>query len=99
MSIGIFSVWATGILNGYNKDGLPSSYKYVPIFLVSATGIVKGIGDIKQVPARPGAFLTSLFIGIPLIVGTSFCTGTFMGKSIKHVFPTLKIDGFEKPLN
>lgn len=98
MGLGIFTVWATGVLNGYSKEGLPASYKYVPISLVSAIGILKGISDLKPVPPRPGGVLASLFIGIPIVMGASFCTGTFFGKSIRHVLPVSKIETSVTPL-
>lgn len=129
MSLGFFSVWTTGILNGYNKDGLLTQYKYGIMSIVSGLEVVKAIGSETKVPSRTavlkgkrgralprrarvlppsvdgtgtelkqawkrlprkapvplaqhgcaGLYLTSLFVGIPLITGATFCTGTFFG--------------------
>ena len=85
MSLGIFSVWATGILNGYNKDGLLAQYKYGLMSVVSGIEIVKAIGSETKVPPKVGPYLTSLFVGIPAITAATFCVGSFVGKSIQHV--------------
>lgn len=97
MGLGTFTIWATGVLNGYSKEGLPASYIYGPISLVSSIGILKGISELKPIPARPGATLASLFIGVPVIMGVTFFTGTFMGKSIKYVLPASKIETVADP--
>lgn len=85
MGLGLFSVWSAGILNGYNKDGLPVQYKYGLMSVVSGIQIVKALGSETKVPSRVGLYLTSLFVGIPLLTGATFCTGTFLGKSVQHV--------------
>jgi hypothetical protein len=85
MTLGFFSVWATGVLNGYNKDGLPAMYKYGIISVVSSVKIVKALGSETKISSNVGGYLTSLFVGVPLIMAATFCTGTFLGKSIHHV--------------
>jgi hypothetical protein len=90
MSIGAFSVWAAGILNGYNTEkGLPALYKYGLMSVVSSVQIVRVLGEQKVIPARPAGLLASIFVGIPMVVGATFCTGTFLGKSIHHVKNTV----------
>lgn len=100
MSLSWISVWSAGILNGYKKDegqgqGLPTSYKYTLMSVVSGLQIVKGLGLSNEVHMKPASLLASLFVGIPLMVGATFCTGTFLGKSVYHTFP--KIENSKQP--
>jgi hypothetical protein len=85
MGLGLFSVWTTGILNGYNNDGLLAQYKYGLMSVVSGIEIVKALGSETKVPSRVGPYLTSIFVGIPVITAATFCVGTFVGKSVQHV--------------
>ncbi len=90
LHLATFSTWATGVLNGWQsyqhkEKQLPASYKYVSMSLMTATGIIKVLGSQSLPIAHPGSLMTGLFIGIPFVVGATFCTGTMMGKSIRHV--------------
>ncbi len=83
-----FSTWAVGIINGYQRkeNKLPTSYKYGIMSIATGINIIKAIGRSQTLPSmRPGVLLSGIFIGIPLITGSVFCTGNMVGKSIRHM--------------
>jgi hypothetical protein len=83
-----FSTWAVGIINGYQykENKLPSSYTYGIISIATGINIIKALGRSQTLPSMgPGILLSGLFIGIPLITGSVFCTGNMIGKSIRHM--------------
>ena len=89
MSISLFSTWAVGALSGYSlKDNdLPTGYKYGTMALTTGIHIVKSLANVDLQPyrTRPGSLVMGLFVGIPLMVGSTFCVGDFFGKSARHV--------------
>jgi hypothetical protein len=83
-----FSTWAVGIINGYQpkENKLPASYKYGIMSIATGINIIKALGRSQTLPSmRPGILLSGIFIGIPLITGSVFCTGNILGKSIRHI--------------
>ena len=86
MSFLWFSTWATGVLNGYQKENpIPASYKYTIMSLTGTINIVKALGSQSIPIASPGILIPSLFIGVPLITGSVFCVGTMFGKTVRHL--------------
>jgi hypothetical protein len=51
----------------------------------------RGLGDVYKRQSQPtplpraNNLLFSLFVGIPFLVGSVFCTGDMMGKSIRYL--------------
>ena len=86
MSIANFSVWFIGLINGYKKDEdkLPNSIKYGAMGLTSVINMIKFTGTIKPPVTYPVSTLTGLFIGVPVITGSVFCLGNFLGKAIRY---------------
>ena len=86
MTIPNFSVWFIGLMNGYKKDEdkLPNSIKYGAMGITSAINMIKFTGTIKPPITHPGSILASLFIGIPLVTGSVFCLGNFLGKAVRY---------------
>lgn len=90
MSLSIFTNWATGVLNGYSlKDnGLPKGIIYGTLGVTTFANMVKVLGSFNAPEIKhhtAGNKLASLFIGVPIMMGTSFCIGNFFGKGIRHV--------------
>ena len=90
MSFSIFTNWAIGALNGYSlKDnGLPKGIIYGTLGITTFSNMFNVLGtfnapDIKYYST--GTKLSALFIGVPIMMGTSFCMGNFFGKGIRHV--------------
>jgi hypothetical protein len=82
-----FSTWATGVFNGYqHKDnGIPNSYKYTVMSLSTVMHMIKVLGSQPNPLPRTNNLLFSLFVGVPFLVGSVFCTGDMMGKSIRYL--------------
>ncbi len=86
MSLTWFSTWATGVLNGYQKENpIPASYKYTIMGITGGVQIVKGLGSQPTLILKPALLLPTLFIGVPLITGSVFCVGTMFGKTVRHL--------------
>lgn len=87
MPLAWISTWAVGIINGYQhkENRLPASYKYGIISLASGLNIIKALGRQSIPIANPNSLLIGLFVGIPFIAGSMFCTGNMLGKSIRHL--------------
>jgi hypothetical protein len=98
MNICFFSTWAVGLMNGIitpHKDattaatataqGLPTGFKYGTIGLVSGVGMANAIGNLTSAHLPlPRIQALGIFAGIPLLVGSVFCTGHFVGKSVRY---------------
>jgi hypothetical protein len=86
MTIPNFSVWFIGLMNGYKKeeDKLPNSIKYGAMGITTAINMIKFTGSIKPPITNPGSILASMFIGIPLVSGSVFCLGNFLGKAVRY---------------
>ncbi len=86
LPISVFSTWATGILNGlqHNRERLPAAYSYTAMSLTTGIGMVKVLGSQQTPITNPGGLLAGLFIGIPIMVGSIYCSGTMLGISIRH---------------
>jgi hypothetical protein len=52
--------------------------------ITTAINMIKLTGTVKPPITNPGSILTSLFIGIPLITGSVFCLGNYLGKAIRY---------------
>jgi hypothetical protein len=87
LHLAAFSTWVIGALNGYThkEKGIPASYSYTTMSLMTTTGIIRALGTQSLPITHPGSLMAGLFVGIPFMVGATFCTGTMMGKSIRHV--------------
>ncbi len=86
MSLTWFSTWATGVLNGYQKENpIPASYKYTIMGITAAVNVVKALGSQTTPIPKPALLLPTLCIGVPLITGSVFCVGTMFGKSVRHL--------------
>jgi hypothetical protein len=81
----------TGILNGYiKKEGGLSPVEKRTILGISAIfGGVRGLSRLRtmnlQMSITPGQGLAALFLGIPFVVGSSYCTGHHFGKTFRHI--------------
>jgi hypothetical protein len=86
MSIANFSVWFIGLMNGYKKDEdkLPNSIKYGSMGLTSVINMIKFTGSIKPPITNPGSILATMFLGVPLVTGSVFCLGNFLGKAVRY---------------
>ncbi len=86
MTIPNFSVWFIGLFNGYKKDEdkLPNSIKYGALSLTTVINMIKYTGTIKPPITNPASILTSMFVGVPLITGSVFCLGNFLGKAVRY---------------
>ena len=83
-----------GLLNGYNKNdyGLPNSIKYTSM---SVASVIVGFKMIE--PKMPPNFiLLNFLIAAPLMIGSTFCLGTQMGKGIKYLDEKDKEDKEDK---
>ncbi len=87
-----FSTWAIGVLNGYNiKDnGLPKSIIYGTLGVTSFANMIKVFGNFDSAknamtPKTANALITAAFIGVPIVMGTTFCTGNYLGKAVRYV--------------
>ncbi len=86
MTIPNFSVWFIGLINGYKKeeDKLPNSIKYGTMGITTTINMIKFTGTIKPPIINPGSILASMFIGVPLVTGSVFCLGSFLGKAVRY---------------
>ncbi len=86
MTIPNFSVWFIGLMNGYKKeeDKLPKSITYGAMGITTAINMIKFTGTIKPPITNPGSILASMFIGVPLVSGSIFCLGNFLGKAVRY---------------
>jgi hypothetical protein len=86
MTIANYSVWFIGLMNGYKKDEdkLPNSIKYGSMGITSVINMIKYTGTIKPPITAPVSTLAAMFIGVPLVTGSVFCLGNFIGKAIRH---------------
>ncbi len=86
MTIPNFSIWVIGLMNGYKKeeDKLPNSIKYGAMGITTAINMIIFTGSIKPPITNPGSILASMFIGIPLVSGSVFCLGNFLGKAVRY---------------
>jgi hypothetical protein len=86
MTISNFSVWFVGLMNGYKKeeDKLPNSIKYGTMGITTVINMIKFTGNIKPPITNPGSILAGLFIGVPLVTGSVFCLGNFLGKAVRY---------------
>jgi hypothetical protein len=88
--IPLLSTLATGASNGFlhKEGGIPTSYKYTVMSVSAGMLIVKAFGTQPTPIARVTSLLLGLFVGIPIMTGGVFCTGTFLGKTLRHVKDT-----------
>jgi len=85
----VFSSWAVGILNGYNKDNNPLD-KSIPYSILAMTNVMtafKVIGSINKPVLIPATIIGS-FIGATILTGGVYCSGNFLGKALKHTINT-----------
>jgi hypothetical protein len=83
MNIATITTWAVGLINGYKQkeNGLPNQIIYGTMGAASIVNMMKVIGVSTLKP--PGILMGGLFIGVPLVVGTTFCVGHHFGKAIR----------------
>lgn len=83
MNLPIFATWAAGVLNGYQhkEGGIPTSNKYGILSISSALLIVT---KIPEPLPKPGVLIGGLVLGVPFAIGSSFCLGHLLGKSVYH---------------
>lgn len=89
------TAWATGAMHGYTlkEQGLPTTYTYATLSLVTVMQMARSLGaetSITQMKVFPASTIAGIFVGIPLFVGTVFCTGHFFGKSVRHTYESIK---------
>lgn len=87
MNISLLSTWFVGAANGYtlNTDHhLSNSIKYGTMALATGAQLVKGVANIS-LPITSVKVLGPIFTLIPIGVGATFCLGSYVGKSLKHV--------------
>jgi hypothetical protein len=86
MSLSLFSTWFVGTLNGYKlkEDGLPNSIKYGTMALATGIHIAKGFGNLKIPIINAGASILGIGVIIPIMVGTTFCVGNYVGKGVRY---------------
>jgi hypothetical protein len=100
MNLTLFTNWAVGAMNGYTQkeNGLPNGIKYGTIGITTFIGMCKTLGNWDTPIATnlistitPRQKLAGLFIGAPLIMAANFCVGHHMGKAIRFVEDSAKI--------
>lgn len=80
----------TGILNGYTKKegGLPTVEKATIMSLSTTFGFIRGLSRARmmnlQMHISPAQGLAALFLGIPFMIGSSYCMGHHFGKALRH---------------
>ncbi len=80
----------TGILNGYTKKegGLSPVEKRTILGLSAIFGGVRGLSRLRtmngQLGITPGQGLAALFLGIPFVVGSSYCMGHHFGRALRQ---------------
>lgn len=88
-SVPIFSTWIVGAINGIKgskdeKEKLSNNIKYGTMGL--STAIMWAKVFYESIPARnilsPAVGAT---IAAPLIIGTTFCLGTYSGRAIREL--------------
>jgi hypothetical protein len=90
MYFNIFAPTLLGGLNGYTKkEGGVTTFEKVTILSLTTTfGFLRAFNRMRSstIPAfqHPPTAFTTLLFGIPLIVGTSFCTGHHFGKALRR---------------
>jgi hypothetical protein len=90
MSLSIFTNWAVGAINGYKQkeNGLPNGIKYGTLGLSTLVGTIKVLGSEFSPSVRPAHRLAGIFIGVPVLVGTTFCLGHHLGKAVRYAEDT-----------
>lgn len=101
MSLSLFTNWAVGAINGYKQkeNGLPNGIKYGTIGITTFMAMIKTMGNwdtpvaknMMSATVTPGQKLFGLFIGVPLVMAANFCVGHHMGKAIRFVEDSAKI--------
>jgi hypothetical protein len=79
--------YGAGLMNGYTKKegGLPRTTTYTILSLSSAVGFLRGVQSVKlPFYTGPSQALATLALMVPLVVGTSFCSGLHFGKALRH---------------
>jgi len=82
MALVNLSILVGGGLNGYKE----MQFKEKLTLLSVSTGLhmVKFLGS-QTIPLNPWT-VPALFLGVPFLVGSTFCIGTVLGKAGKRVF-------------
>jgi hypothetical protein len=50
--------------------------------ITTAINMIKFTGTIKPPITNPSSILVTMFVGIPLVTGSVFCLGNFLGKAV-----------------
>ncbi len=92
----IATVWTMGGINGYMlpENGLPTGYKYGALAIASGIQYIKAIGSdaFKElIPRRAVSGVLTTMFGVPIVMGAVFCTGSFLGKSVRHLSDSLQV--------
>lgn len=82
----LFSTWGVGFLNGCSGENhkLPNSLKYGTIALASGIHAVHAITKIPTTSIRLPGTAAGFFVGIPLMIGSIFCTGHMLGSTLRY---------------
>lgn len=86
MFLSLFTNWTVGLFNGYKQkeNGLPNGLKYGTMGLATITTMFQTLGNFESVNT-PRQKIATLFIIVPLLIGTNFCVGHHMGKTIRYL--------------
>ncbi len=80
----------TGILNGYTKKegGLSPVEKRTILGISAIFGGVRGLSRLSTMNGHlgitPGQGLAALVVGIPFVVGSSYCMGHHFGRGLRQ---------------
>jgi len=91
-SIPIFSTWIVGAINGIKgskdeKEKLSNNIKYGTMGLSTALMWAKVFYNSTPTPTARNILSPALgaTIAAPLIIGTTFCLGTYSGRAIREL--------------
>ena len=84
MSLGLYTGWLVGAVNGYKEGGLPGSIKYGTMGLVTGANIANIFKNSMIKPISPNIMITAILFGAPFLSGSIFCLGHHFGKAVGY---------------
>jgi hypothetical protein len=85
MAFAHFSTWLAGIANGYEPTSITRFQQFTIMSVSFGMHAIKFLGSQKTPIPNPNTILASLFLGLPVVIGSTFCMGTVLGKSARSL--------------
>lgn len=85
MALSNVTIWIAGIMNGYDSTSVSNFQQFTIISVSFGAHVVKLLGTQPVPIYNPKLIMTSMFLGIPLVIGSTFCLGTILGKSAHKI--------------